>query len=303
MNETVIIGVDTGNRCIKTVNHSFVAGLVEHVLKPAMSTEVLEYHGKYYTLTNERISYLEDKTENDDYFILTLFAVIKEIQTRKINTDEAINVALAVGLPPAHIGRLQDTFVSYFRRPIINCKYNGQQISINFSEIQLYPQGYAAIIPLYEEIRKLNKAYIVDIGGYTTDVILLNRGKPDLSFCESFPFGVIELYNTIKRKTKNEYGRAPDEAQIDYIIETGDEIYQDMSRRIDEEAALYVDDILRKLNEHGVDLVLSHGIFIGGGSLRLKEYIKKSPYVAKKIFIPNISANAEGYEALMNNIA
>ena len=302
MSQNLIIGVDTGNRCIKTVNHTFVAGLVEHVLRPAVSSEVLEYNNKYYTLTNERISYLENKTENEDYFILTLFAVIREILTRKINAEGTIDVALAVGLPPAHIGRLQTEFINYFKRPIINCKYNGQSFSINFSEIQLYPQGYAAIIPQYEEIRKLNKAYIIDIGGYTTDVILLNKGLPDLSFCESFPYGVIELYNIIKRKAKNEYGRTPDEAQIDYVIETGDEIHQDMSKRINEEAATYVDDLLRKLNEFGVDLVLSHGIFIGGGSLRLKEYIKRSPYVAKKIFIPNISANAEGYEALMTNI-
>lgn len=302
MNQNVIIGVDTGNRCIKTVNHAFVAGIIEHVLKPPMSSEVLEYNGKYYTLTSERISYLEDKTESEDYFILALFAISKEIITRKISTDETISITLAVGLPPAHIGRLQDAFVKYFKRPIVKYKYEGKEFSLNIDNVQLYPQGYAAIVTQYEEIKKISKAYIVDIGGYTTDVILLNRGIPDLSFCESFPYGVIELYNTIKRKVKNEYGRTPDEAQIDFVIETGDEIYQDMSKRINEEAAAYVDDLFRKLNELGVDLILSHGIFVGGGSLRFKEYIKRSPYVLKKVFIPSISANAEGYEILATNI-
>lgn len=302
MSQNVIIGVDTGNRCIKTVNHVFIAGLVEYMLKPPISSEILEYNGKYYTLTNKRISYLENKTENEDYFILTLFGISKEILTRKIPTDETIEITLAVGLPPAHIGRLQDDFINYFKRPFVNYKYNGMNFTININNVRLFPQGYAAIIPQYEEIRKLNKAYIIDIGGYTTDVILLNKGMPDLSFCESFPYGVIELYNDIQRKVKNEYGRTPDESQIDYVIETGDEIYQDMSKRINEEAAAYVDDLLRKLNEYGVDLVLSHGIFVGGGALRLKEYIKRSPYVAKKIFIPSINANAEGYEYLATNI-
>jgi len=301
MSQNVIIGVDTGNRCIKTINHTFVAGLVEYAMRPPIYSEVLEYNGKYYTLTNERLSYLEDKTESDEYFILTLFAIAKEIKTRGISTDGIIGITLAVGLPPAHIGRLQDEFVKYFKRPIVSFKYGGADYTININDVRLFPQGYAAIVPQYEEIRKFNKAYIIDIGGYTTDVILLNNGIPDLSFCESFSYGVIELYNIIKRKMKNEYGRTPDEAQIDYVIETGEEIYQDMAKKINEEAAAYVDDLLRKLNEHGVDLVLSYGIFVGGGALRLKEYIKRSPYVAKKVFIPNISANAEGYEYLAMN--
>jgi len=302
MSQNVIIGVDTGNRCIKTVNHVFIAGLVEYMLKPPISSEILEYNGKYYTLTNERLSYLEDKTENEDYFILTLFAIAKEILIRNIATDEIINVTLAVGLPPAHVGRLQDEFIKYFKRPIVNFKYDGTEFNVNINNVRLFPQGYAAIIPQYEEIRKFNKAYIIDIGGYTTDVILLNKGLPDLSFCESFNYGVIELYNLIKRKTKSEYGRIPDETQIDFVIETGEEIYQDMSKRINEEAAAYVDELLRKLNEHGVDLILAYGIFVGGGSLRLKEYIKKSQYVAKKVFVPSIHANAEGYECLAINV-
>lgn len=38
------------------------------------------YRGKYYTLTDQRIPYRRDKTEDERFFILTLFAIAHEIE-------------------------------------------------------------------------------------------------------------------------------------------------------------------------------------------------------------------------------
>ena len=64
----IIIGVDTGNRCIKTVHNVFVSGINKQKAKPIQSKEVLKYNDEYYTLTKKRVNYLQDKTENDEYF-------------------------------------------------------------------------------------------------------------------------------------------------------------------------------------------------------------------------------------------
>ena len=45
--------------------------------------------------------------------------------------------------------------------------------------------------------------FIVDIGGYTTDVLLLRNGKPDLQFCRSLESGVITMNKTGMPKTKD----------------------------------------------------------------------------------------------------
>ena len=66
----IIIGVDTGNRCIKTVHNVFVSGINKQKAKPIQSKEVLKYNDEYYTLTKKRVNYLQDKTENDEYFAL-----------------------------------------------------------------------------------------------------------------------------------------------------------------------------------------------------------------------------------------
>lgn len=38
---------------------------------------------------------------------------------------------------------------------------------------------------------------MVDIGGYTTDVLLLRTTRPDMQFCRSLELGVIDMNNAI----------------------------------------------------------------------------------------------------------
>ena len=109
----MIIAIDHGNYAIKTVNHSFIAGVSEHTVKPPIADEILEYDGKYWTLTGNRLSYMRDKTQDERYFILTLFAVAKELEKAgSFSPFEQID--LAVGLPPEHYGGLKNKFFQYF---------------------------------------------------------------------------------------------------------------------------------------------------------------------------------------------
>ena len=61
----MLIAIDHGNFAIKTVNHSFVAGLAEHTVKPPMTDEILEYGGKFWTLSGKRLNYMKDKYDED----------------------------------------------------------------------------------------------------------------------------------------------------------------------------------------------------------------------------------------------
>ena len=72
----MLISIDHGNKQIKTNHRTFVSGLRESDTKPPFGKDVLFYKGKYYTLTDQRIPYMRDKTADERYFILTLFAWI-----------------------------------------------------------------------------------------------------------------------------------------------------------------------------------------------------------------------------------
>ena len=110
----MLFSIDHGNSAVKTPNFTFTSGLADYPVRPPVETDVLEYAGKFWTLSGQRISYMRDKTQNDRYFILTLFAIAKELQ-RMGTLPTVVEAELAVGLPPEHYA-LRRKFASYFRR-------------------------------------------------------------------------------------------------------------------------------------------------------------------------------------------
>ena len=93
---------------------SFISGLSEHTVKPPMCYEILEYAGSYWTLSGKRLSYMSDKTQDDRYFILSLFAIARELEANGRHSHIE-HIELAVGLPPEHYGILRDSFCKVFQ--------------------------------------------------------------------------------------------------------------------------------------------------------------------------------------------
>ena len=80
----MLIAIDHGNYAIKTTHTAFLSGLTESKVKPPLSEEVLEYAGSFWTLSGKRVPYMRDKTQDDRYFVLTLFAIARELECRKL---------------------------------------------------------------------------------------------------------------------------------------------------------------------------------------------------------------------------
>ena len=97
----MLIAIDHGNKNIKTAHHIFTSGLTESEARPPFGDAVLQVGGKYYMLSEQRIPYLRDKTVDDRFFILTLFAIALELEVADISpVDDVVDIQLAVGLPP-----------------------------------------------------------------------------------------------------------------------------------------------------------------------------------------------------------
>ena len=78
----MIISVDHGNKSIKTPNALFTSGLIVSEGLQGFKTDYICWNNKYYTLTEQRIAYLRDKTEDERFYVLTLFAIAKELERR-----------------------------------------------------------------------------------------------------------------------------------------------------------------------------------------------------------------------------
>ena len=80
---SIIIGIDHGYYAIKTAHCSFPAGLTsygEH--EPYTRQGLLEFGGCFFVCGSGRQPIQRDKTVNDNYYLLTLAAIAKEIRQR-----------------------------------------------------------------------------------------------------------------------------------------------------------------------------------------------------------------------------
>ena len=80
---SIIIGIDHGYYAIKTAHCSFPAGLTsygEH--EPYTRQGLLEFGGCFFVCGSGRQPIQRDKTANDNYYLLTLAAIAKEIRQR-----------------------------------------------------------------------------------------------------------------------------------------------------------------------------------------------------------------------------
>jgi plasmid segregation protein ParM len=295
----MLIAIDHGNYAIKTINNSFVSGLSEHTVKPPMCDEILEYNCNYWTLSGKRLSYMRDKTHDDRYFILSLFAIARELEAKNSHSHIE-HIELAVGLPPEHYGILKDNFAKYFKRyGIIKFNYKDKPYSIIIDKVLVFPQAFAAVIPQSHMLINTLRMFIIDIGGYTTDVLLLRNGKPDMQFCRSLETGIITMNNEIVRKVGALHDMRIEDEHINAVLGGQETILpDDVKNTILNATELHAKDILDQLRELQVDLRSNPAIFIGGGSILLRNFIENSPLVAKADFIESPNANAIGYEML-----
>ena len=71
----MLIAIDHGNKQVKTVHgNAIVSGVQKSKTRP-YGRDVLKYGGSYYTLSAQRIPYQKDKTTDERFFILSLFAI------------------------------------------------------------------------------------------------------------------------------------------------------------------------------------------------------------------------------------
>lgn len=293
----MLFSIDHGNSAVKTPNFTFTSGLADYPVRPPVETDVLEYAGKFWTLSGQRISYMRDKTQNDRYFILTLFAIAKELQ-RMGTLPTVVEAELAVGLPPEHYA-LRRKFASYFQRGSVQFTFNSTPVCLVIRDVLVYPQAYAAVVPQATLLKESPRTFVIDVGGYTTDVMLLRYSKPDMQFCRSLEMGVISMSNDLIGKISARFDIRIEDDHISDVIQGRPTILPDEVRKaIFSAVKTHANDILDKLRELQVDLRANPAIFAGGGAALFKPFLEASPLVAKADFILNQQANAIGYELL-----
>ena len=75
----MIIGVDHGYGNIKTAGTVTKNGVTAYETEPIFSGNILEYGGMYYRIGDCHKEFIPDKAADEDYYLLTLMAVAREL--------------------------------------------------------------------------------------------------------------------------------------------------------------------------------------------------------------------------------
>ncbi|MCL2262280.1 MAG: ParM/StbA family protein, partial [Defluviitaleaceae bacterium] len=219
------ISIDHGNRLIKTEHMVFPAAFVESGHLPAIGSDVLKYQGKVYTLNDKNFPVQMDKTGNENYFILTLFALGKELVDeakiiRKLTPHDPIRVELLIGMPIQDYEASRKKYEQYFgnRQGLIPFELNGQAYSVRLTGAHAFPQAYAVAVTGFGQLRDTRILNIVDIGGFTVDCLQMDKFMPNLSLCTSFYSGVNNLFQLINEQSRSTGGRDISSSILEGII-------------------------------------------------------------------------------------
>lgn len=79
IDDTFIIGIDSGYGNIKTANCCFPASVAAYDTEPVFKDNMLVYGNRFYLIGEGHKEFLADKTRDNDYYVLALAAIAREM--------------------------------------------------------------------------------------------------------------------------------------------------------------------------------------------------------------------------------
>ena len=303
MSEPIIIGVDHGYATMKTAHFSFHTGLVAHEHEPYTLNNVLEYGGKYYVVGSGRQPLQKDKTQTEDYYLLTLAAVAKELVYR--NAGTAADIHLASGLPLTSFGRDKKAFRDYLCRggKPVSFRYEGQDYVITISKVSLYPQGYAAVLTQGSLLDEPS-VIVADIGGWTVDLMRLDNGVPNAAACRSLELGMIRCMEEAREQVLRKKGVSVTDAQIERVLSGKNcSLESSIQCLIRKQGETYTQNLLSAVMEAGFDLKALPVVMMGGGAAVVHRSVSQQDGLCQVIPLLDDKVNAEGFERIVEQMS
>lgn len=230
----LMIPIDTGNKAIKTENFEFHFGITALESMPGENEEALMFQDKYYRLNHERNVYLPDKMLDDRYYLLTLFAIAKELeklrQSRPFIPGELISMELVVGLPPLYYRSQYKKFRDYFYREgrLVHFAYMGRSYRLALDTImKSLEEGVEKVFT--SEQYQMYLQTMAKFHNYSfNNTLLIAMQRPDATLLAGYQTWQKKFHRHVKRGEKGIKIIAPvpvkEKRQVEKIDEETQEI-------------------------------------------------------------------------------
>lgn len=292
-NIRIIVGVDHGYGNMKTAHRVFRTGVECMEEESIVSKNFVRYKDKFYVIGESHLVYQGNKTDSEDFYILTLAALAEELKFRGLH--EA-NVILAVGLPLAWMKSQGADFRHYLmKEQELHFEFRKERYYVHLCGVEIFPQGFAAVVNL-GAMQGMNM--LADIGNGTMNVMQIVDNKPLEKSLVTEKFGVGICMKEIQKELSKENEEDISEMLIEPLLRNGlQERTDSTAKKVEHIATRYTENIRKRLTDYGYKEGLVHLYVIGGGGCLLRNYSDLAGK-AGVTFITDICANAKGYETL-----
>lgn len=296
-NAPVKIALDHGWSSIKGEHIFMETSVVLVDYTPLTNHGLLEYKGQKYIVGQGRLGKQATKTENENYFLLTLAGIAKELQYQGKTQIE--HVELYAGVPLTLFGAERKEFRDYlWHKERISFTFEGVHYSFFIDKVKIYAQCYAAIANRMGDMDRLR---CVDLGSWTLDVLSVRDRIPMDKDAYTYELGLITAIERIKKdvlpKLKCEI---PEDDIIDVIRGKQSNVNAEFLPFIEKGLQQYADEVEAKLREIKVDLLHENIVYVGGGACVMKRFGRT---LGRNIqYVTDVKANAIGYRYLAENL-
>lgn len=255
------------------------------------------------TTNSQEIDQGSSKSEEDQTLVMLLTSLALDAADSRdfIAKNDVVDArySLGTGLPLREVKEGKD--VGYRSQLLgsvhqveflVTPKHQGKKVNINFDEVKVYPEGFAAYVNLImdNDLKVINKELIdkqiliQDIGGLSTDIAVIKNRNVDDDKAQGFNLGVSESLEQIREEIRSKHGVELDSRRdvVDIITRKNDRHHimvkgsrtnvHDITDHILLELAKKEYRFLRNVWSKNSQSEICY--FVGGGSAVLKDYIK-----------------------------
>ncbi len=290
-NDMYVIGIDHGYGNMKTANCCFPTGVVKSDREPIFINDLLVWNGKYYSIGAGHKEFTADKFEDEDYYILTLAAVARELKREQITEAK---VYLAAGLPLTWVSEQKEAFKKYLlQNKEVTYTFRNVQYHIQIVGAEIFPQGFAAVAEKLGTFTGVN--LLCDIGNGTMNLLKITNRMPDTQHMFTEKYGVHQCTLLIREQMMRLHHATLDDAIITEILKKGTaDIDKAYLVTVIKTAKTYTNGIFQRLREHEYDPKLMKLYVVGGGGCLIRNF---GEYDRNRVVInEDICATAKGYE-------
>lgn len=293
-----IIGIDHGFGNMKTQNTIFKTGIRCYDTEPVLANDILKYQEKYYVIGDEHKSFVADKVADEDYRILTIAALAKEMRYRQITSADVI---LAVGLPLQWVTSQKESFRQYLLQDSNpEFSYKGRLYNVRIRDVIVYPQGFAGVVQSLNDFDGINM--LSDIGNGTMNTMFIKDRKPLSNRFFTDKLGVEQCIIRMRNDALTVCAyNGPDSIFEDYLRNGGSgmSLPESLSSVLKRDAEEYAVQIMTRLREYEYNPDVMHLVVIGGGGCILRNFLPKGKENIR--FITDLCAAAKGFEIMALN--